>query len=227
MKVTKYFISLTETTGDVQTSEWINTKGDVLQSPRLTYDVLMCFPYSQASHTSFPLSTFFISSRNILLIVSKDRSPSQQCWSITFASWSLAVTVRVVHNASSVSCLSKYQSPLCLTPTPSLLPVVLSSIIQLYQSAITRQSISSTKALRDTKLTGNDGAYKTEDNVIDGVHFRRRLLWQADKFHRLFGWSLYTWVDVEYMMQTHSTYLWHVLMLPNLVSNLNKKFHLT
>jgi len=31
--------------------------------------------------------------------------------------------------------------------------------------------MSSTKALIDTKLTGNDGAYKTEDNVIDGVHF--------------------------------------------------------
>jgi hypothetical protein len=71
---------------------------------------------------------------------------------------------------------------------------------------MTRQSISSTKALRDTKLIGNDGAYKTEDNVIDGVHFTVLTPLTADKFHRLFGWSLYTWVDAEDMMQTHSTY---------------------
>jgi hypothetical protein len=53
---------------------------------------------------------------------------------------------------------------------PSLLPVVVSSIIPLYQPSITRQSILSTKELIGTKLTGNDRAYKIEDNVIDGVH---------------------------------------------------------
>jgi hypothetical protein len=41
----------------------------------------------------------------------------------------------------------------------------------IVSSAITGQSISPTKELRDTKLIRNDGAYKIEDNMIDGVHF--------------------------------------------------------
>jgi len=36
IKVTKYFIPLIETTGDVQTSEWIIMKGDTLLIPLLT-----------------------------------------------------------------------------------------------------------------------------------------------------------------------------------------------
>jgi hypothetical protein len=41
----------------------------------------------------------------------------------------------------------------------------------------------STKELMDTKLTGNDGAYKTEDNVMDGVHFT--VPTRVDPFDRL------------------------------------------
>jgi hypothetical protein len=81
---------------------------------------------------------------------------------LTFVSSSLATTVKTVrYDASFISCL---------TPTLSFLLIVLSSIIQLYWSAITRESTLSTKDLKDTKLTGNDRAYKTDDNVIDGVH---------------------------------------------------------
>ena len=89
-----------------------------VHSSRVMY--LCVFPYSYASHTSLYLSTFFTSRENILLIESKDVWPSRQCWSITLTSLSLATNAKAVNNASSLSCLSKFQQPLCLTLIPSL-----------------------------------------------------------------------------------------------------------
>ena len=57
MNVTKYFIPLTDNTGHVHTSEWINTKGEMLLVPLLTYEFLVCLANSHASHFSLLLST--------------------------------------------------------------------------------------------------------------------------------------------------------------------------
>jgi hypothetical protein len=72
MYVTKYFVPLIETMGDVQTLEWTNIKGFVLRCPLLIYEALVCFPNSHASHINFLLSTLIIISGNALHIVSKD-----------------------------------------------------------------------------------------------------------------------------------------------------------
>jgi len=61
MKVTKYFAPLIAVTGEVHTSEWINIKGDKLLKPLLTYELLVCFPYSHASHIKLLLFTLDIS----------------------------------------------------------------------------------------------------------------------------------------------------------------------
>src|SRR6266498_4611336 len=86
MKVTKYFIPLIETTGEVHISEWINIKGETFCNPLLTYDALVCFPNSHASYSNLRLSTLHISSGNIVLIISKDICPNRQCKSITLSS---------------------------------------------------------------------------------------------------------------------------------------------
>lgn len=129
----------------------------------------MCFPYSHESHTilSFIHLHFF---RKYLAHRIEGHMAQSTMLEYHLASLSLATTVRAVHTPSSLSRLSKYRSPLCLTPTPSLLPVFRSSYTIVLINII-RQSISSIKELIDTKLTRNDGTCKTEDNVIDGVYF--------------------------------------------------------
>jgi hypothetical protein len=114
-------------------------KGDKFHRPWLTsHDFLVCYLPTCITHKLVFLH--LISSGNILVIVSKDIWPYRQCLSIKLASSSsLATTVKVVHNASSISHLSMYCSPLCLTPIPTLL-VSLFPDIQLYQSITTQRS---------------------------------------------------------------------------------------